>query len=323
VETLNLPRANLPQVRDKVAFRDWLHKHNIAWRFISDAKAVDFKPTQFDFDYTKVVGMSEEPEKHRQNPIIVADDNHICDGHHRWAAILRADAQGTLAVLKVHVPIQHLLGLAHQFLADTQSLNITEMVEQDPDLLFESIFNEAVKDPKVPGDVEMGDPGYVLRRLKKVAIHTQNTKPATGTLNTTIRTQYDKISPPQGGTRADESGEVPGELDPVKIEENDDKYVMGEDRQTKVPDRVNQEIEHIKKNFKDGKMSWPAAHRELLHRGMSVGDIPKHIGEDKSMNPLNKFRSALKEARGKTKVGGKADTVIQEPNLDRFSPAWN
>lgn len=365
METLNLPRANLPQVRDKEAFKDWLTKHNISWTVAPNYPAIELKPTQFDFDYTKVDNMSQNPEKHRHNPVIVAQDCHICDGHHRWAGILRADPAGTIAVLMVNVPIQNLLGLAHQFLGDTQALNIKEMTTQDPNLLFEEMFPEA-DDPTKPGDLKPGDPGYVLRRLKKVPIHTSNEKPTMRTVSTSVGTEYDKISPGQVAESDDddESGKVPGDTvdndaqssvsnsipevykDPRQVLRkffNTKNATQGKppvlDRErpvnnvphsvvkpgngevkedTQVPTRTHHEIEDIKAKYKDKRISWSDAHKELLHRGMSVSDIPKHLGESKDMNLLQKNKNCFKERKGKTQSGGTKDRVDVTPSLKIF-----
>lgn len=367
MQTLNLPRANLPQVRDKDAFKDWLTKFNVSWTFADNYPAIELKPTQFDFDYTKVDNISQNPEKHSRNPVIVAQDGHICDGHHRWAGILRADPQGTIAILMVNVTIQNLLGLAHQFLGDTQALNIKEMI--DPNILFEEMFLEA-PDPVKPGDLQPGDPGYVLRRLKKVPIHTNNEKPTERTVSTSVGTEYDKISAGRVSEADDddeESGRVPsdsgstdslstvsgvpsgyseGYKDPRAILRkhfNTKNALQGKpqvpDRErpvkvvphsvvkpgngevkedTQVSTRSHQEIEGIKSQYKEKKISWSDAHKQLLHRGMSVSDIPKHLGESKDMNLLQKNKNLFKERKGKTMAGGKKDVVNVKPSLRQF-----
>jgi hypothetical protein len=64
----------------------------------------DLKSTQSEFDMEKV---NQMPSTKRHTGVIISNDNHILDGHHRWLAHHRDGAK--MKVLQVDQPILQLI----------------------------------------------------------------------------------------------------------------------------------------------------------------------------------------------------------------------
>ena len=75
----------------------------------------ELKATQRDIQAKKATGMAEAamnesvPWSPNLNPIVISSDNHILDGHHRWAAMAMLGDKGQMKVIRVDLPMTELL----------------------------------------------------------------------------------------------------------------------------------------------------------------------------------------------------------------------
>jgi len=72
------------------------------------------KATQKEIKAGKTFGMAHHYYKGEFDPaeeveIIVSSDNHILDGHHRWASLLVADPSRKMKVIQVDMPMKEFL----------------------------------------------------------------------------------------------------------------------------------------------------------------------------------------------------------------------
>src|SRR5665213_1845789 len=113
----NLPREQLPQIKDHGSFRKWLTTNGIQ-HVSKDVEASALSPTQHDFDETKIKKIRKNLPEARKKPLTVSKSGHILDGHHRWRAALDEDPHGQFPVLMVNTSIQDLIAKARQYVAD-------------------------------------------------------------------------------------------------------------------------------------------------------------------------------------------------------------
>jgi len=79
---LPFARSEMPQIGAAKSFIKYLKDNDVK----SAPMKVDpdkLKSSQMEFDNDKVQGLRDNPSS---NPIIVSNDNHVIDGHHRWIA---------------------------------------------------------------------------------------------------------------------------------------------------------------------------------------------------------------------------------------------
>ena len=50
-------------------------------------KPSDMKPSQKTLEVEKVEDMAKTIDPKKMKPIVVSEDGHVVDGHHRWAAL--------------------------------------------------------------------------------------------------------------------------------------------------------------------------------------------------------------------------------------------
>lgn len=79
----------------------------------------DLQPTQKHMDTEKVRGMAENAVKGEfpkiADPVVVSNDDHILDGHHRWAALRALSPKNTMKIIRVDLPIDQLVSVAKDF----------------------------------------------------------------------------------------------------------------------------------------------------------------------------------------------------------------
>ena len=78
------------------------------------------KATQREIKAGKVYGMADSYlsgtfPKIATSPIIISSDNHILDGHHRWAAMLTVDPSRKIRTIRVGIPMRELLQRAMEY----------------------------------------------------------------------------------------------------------------------------------------------------------------------------------------------------------------
>jgi hypothetical protein len=114
---LTFARKEMPQIGAAASFVKYLRDNDIeSQRTKIDPN--DLKSSQMEFDNDKVESLRMNPSK---NPIIVSNDGHILDGHHRWLADQK-EGRKTDAVV-CNMPILDLLYHAKHY-----SKNLTEEV---------------------------------------------------------------------------------------------------------------------------------------------------------------------------------------------------
>ena len=105
-----IPRSEMPQIKKEnlPAFLKFLNKKGIKVNENQHIPAEKLKPTQKELDSVKVEEMIQNP-KPSAKAILVSKDNHILDGHHRWAAIFMTSPKQTILCHKIDLPIKTLL----------------------------------------------------------------------------------------------------------------------------------------------------------------------------------------------------------------------
>lgn len=115
---IGIPREKMPQIAEKDVpeFFDHLKGKGIEVNPHQSAIVSDLKPTQSSMNMEKVRGMAAKmPPAILAKPVITSNDNHILDGHHRWAALKINNPQSTIAIHRVNVPIHQLVTEALAF----------------------------------------------------------------------------------------------------------------------------------------------------------------------------------------------------------------
>lgn len=75
-------RETLPQIKSAEAFLRFLRKNDVSYKQTT-IHAHELKPAQVNFDKEKIASLMGGGS---HSPIIVSQDNHVLDGHHRWLA---------------------------------------------------------------------------------------------------------------------------------------------------------------------------------------------------------------------------------------------
>ena len=97
-------------------------------------------------------------------------------------------------------------------------------------------------------------------------------------------------------------------------------------RPTYTATRHASRIDDIKTKHQNGELSYSDAHKQLLHHGLSIGDVRHHLGEAEtsSSTEMDTAQSSKKSSadtvkdviKGNTTMTGKpANTVDPEPKL--------
>lgn len=71
--------------------------------------AKNLKPSQMDIYLSKALGMAIGGVKGGNLAAIISLDNHILDGHHRWAATMFSDPSATVTGIRIGLPIGDLI----------------------------------------------------------------------------------------------------------------------------------------------------------------------------------------------------------------------
>ena len=80
---LTFARKNMPQIADPKHFLKYLKDHHQVSHIKKKVDPNKLRSSQMDYDPDKVMGMRE---KKSTKPILVSNDGHVLDGHHRWLA---------------------------------------------------------------------------------------------------------------------------------------------------------------------------------------------------------------------------------------------
>ena len=108
-KTLGVARKDMPQIKDLPGFLKSLKGIKYEKSVINPDL---LKPSQKHIDSNKVDGFKDDVmNKH----IVIAKDNHIVDGHHRWAKAVTDDDINKVKVVKIDMPIKSLINKANEF----------------------------------------------------------------------------------------------------------------------------------------------------------------------------------------------------------------
>ena len=111
-----IDRANMPQIKtdDIPEFLDWVKKQGVK---VTKEQAIvtTLKPTQDDMNQEKIQHLIDTG-KYKNGTVLVAKDNNILDGHHRWGAVFQATGgSGKIDFTRIHENIAECIALAHRF----------------------------------------------------------------------------------------------------------------------------------------------------------------------------------------------------------------
>lgn len=104
-------RLNMPQIKTISHFENYVQHLGINTSYIK-VVPTDFRPTQVDFDQSKVDRIVAQREI-TSKPIIGSTDGYILDGHHRYRASLQTETE--VNILVVDLDINKLLKLAMDY----------------------------------------------------------------------------------------------------------------------------------------------------------------------------------------------------------------
>ena len=108
---LTFARKEMPQLGASKSFIQYMNKNGID----SVRQKIDpsqLKSSQMEFDRSKIEGLKNKPSS---NPIVVSNDGHVLDGHHRWLADQESGRKCDAYV--VNLPILDLLHKAKHYTA--------------------------------------------------------------------------------------------------------------------------------------------------------------------------------------------------------------
>lgn len=105
-------RSLMPQIYDVGEFRNEILKQYGVKSHMTRVLAANLKPSQDEIRKTSVDGIRKAVRegKYIDNPIVIAKDNYIIDGHHRWAA-LKAEGM-KIKALRINDTADNVLGMA-------------------------------------------------------------------------------------------------------------------------------------------------------------------------------------------------------------------
>lgn len=115
---LGIPRSHMPQIKSEYVpeFLEMLEKKGITIHKNQKIQVGKLKATQREMQAEKIEKLKSAPMAKLQNkPILVSKDNHILDGHHRWAALLLLDPKNTINCHKIDLPVRQLLKETMEF----------------------------------------------------------------------------------------------------------------------------------------------------------------------------------------------------------------
>jgi hypothetical protein len=99
----NIPRKELPQIKNQPDFLKWLTLKAIPYSTdIGPPSAA--QPIQADLSHNKILGMMQSNDAKIAAPFIISSDGYILDGHHRWASIFNKTPYYRCTFRRVSLP---------------------------------------------------------------------------------------------------------------------------------------------------------------------------------------------------------------------------
>ena len=118
---MGLSRMELPQIKstDVPEFIKWLDSKGVD-SLRTSMEVGELTPIQKEINLQKTDSMAEKHERGEIDlstgkPVMVSNNEHLIDGHHRWYALRELDPNNKLDVVMIDAPILDLLSLMKEF----------------------------------------------------------------------------------------------------------------------------------------------------------------------------------------------------------------
>lgn len=173
-----LSRDLMPQISGKTLpnFLRFLKKRGVEYHKDSVDPST-LKSTQSEFDDSKIFTMMYD--KDSNDPIIISNDEHVLDGHHRWLADFNTDKTFTQAYV-IDLPILDLYRVAKEYCSTlNESIDHKEfgpMVDRFVDFASDKLGIKSLPQIELGGECEKSFGGYAPGN-KALSIITKNRHP--------------------------------------------------------------------------------------------------------------------------------------------------
>ena len=173
-----LSRDLMPQISGKSLsdFLRFLKKRDIEFHK-EDIDPSTLKSTQSEFDDSKIFKMMYDTDSN--DPIIVSNDEHVLDGHHRWLADFNTN-QNSTEVYVIDLPILELYRVAKEYCSSlNESIDHKEfgpMVDSFVSFASEKLGIKSLPQIELGGECEKSFGGYAPGN-KSLSIITKNRHP--------------------------------------------------------------------------------------------------------------------------------------------------
>jgi len=173
---LTLSRDLMPQIHKSSDFLKYL-KTNGVNHSTGTVPSKCLKSTQSEFDDAKIADLMY---KDNSDAIIVSNDNHVLDGHHRWLADHSTDGKTKAHI--VDLPILELLRLAREYTAVSLKEEVTHKEFQPMMDSFVSFASDRLGVKSLPNieykaDDDMSSFGGYDPKSNKITVHTRGRHP--------------------------------------------------------------------------------------------------------------------------------------------------
>jgi len=136
---LKMPRMNLPQIKstDVSNFCEWLESNGVDCLRTS-VQVGELTPVQKEINLDKVESMKMKHldgqiDLSNGKPIMISNDEHLVDGHHRWYALKDLDETNKIDVVIIDAPILELISLMKQYPKTSYKKPVDEMTVEPLD----------------------------------------------------------------------------------------------------------------------------------------------------------------------------------------------
>lgn len=130
---MGLSRMELPQIKstDVPEFIEWLDEKGVD-SLRTSMEVGELTPIQKEINLEKTDSMAAKHEEGEIDlstgkPVMVSNDEHLVDGHHRWYALRELNPNNRLDVVMIDAPILDLISLMKQFPKTSYKKPVDEM----------------------------------------------------------------------------------------------------------------------------------------------------------------------------------------------------
>lgn len=111
----NIARTSMPQIANAAEFREWLLDRNISVD-VQECPISMLKPVQQDYNIEKIGPLIDTDYL----PIIISNDGHILDGHHRYYSAVMTPGLDLVNCMVVDLSINKLLSAAYEYIKEVE-----------------------------------------------------------------------------------------------------------------------------------------------------------------------------------------------------------